>query len=251
MSTKKEANWQIKDRVYLLSSRKQPVIVTVPSRHSQNRPLLYFDPEQGYQRELRYATNQKSPFVDEQQGPSTLGHIIFREGKLFVPRQQQALQKLLSLYHPLRNKLYTEFDPVKNAEGDLDYLEAELEAMQLAATIDIDNAEAILRVEYGSKVNEMSSKEIKRDALLFARNNPVQFLELAADDNVQLRNFGIKAVEAGFLKLADDQRTFKYGSNGRKVMTTPFDENPCSALAAYFKTDEGLEIYKAIEKKMG
>jgi len=251
MSTSKEATWQIKDRVYLLKSNKQPVIVTVPSKHSQNRPLLYFDAEKGYQRELRYATNQKSPFADEQQGTSTLEHIVFRDGQLFVPKEKQSLQKLLSLYHPLRNKLYVEFDKVAEAKDDLDYLEAELSAMTLAAQMDIDDAEAVLRVEYGSKVSQMSSKEIKRDVLLFAKSSPVVFLELAADDNVKLRNFGIKAVEAGYLKLADDQRTFKYGSNGRKVMTVPFDENPYSALAAYFKTDEGLEIYKAIEKKMG
>jgi len=251
MSTIKEANWQVKDRVYLLKSNKQPVIVTVPSRHSQNRPLLYFDAEKGYQRELRYATNQRSPFADEQQGPATLEHIVFRDGQLIVPKEKQALQKLLSLYHPLRNKLYVEFDRVADAEDDLDYLEAELTAMSAAAQLEVDAAEAILRVEYGSKVAQMSSKEIKRDILLFAKSNPVAFLELAADDNVQLRNFGIKAVEAGYLNLAEDQRTFKYGSNGRKVMTVPFDENPYSALAAYFKTDEGLEIYKAIEKKMG
>ena len=32
--------------------------------------------------------------------------------------------------------------------------------------IDIDEAEAILRVEKGSKVSKMSSKEVKRDILL-------------------------------------------------------------------------------------
>ena len=32
-------------------------------------------------------------------------------------------------------------------------------------------------------------------------------------------------------------------------MNVPFDENPYSAMAAWFKTDEGLEVYKSIEKK--
>ena len=35
--------------------------------------------------------------------------------------------------------------------------------------MDVDHGEAILRVEMGSKVNSMSSKELKRDLLLFAR----------------------------------------------------------------------------------
>ena len=116
--------------------------------------------------------------------------------------------------------------------------------------MDVDQAEAILRVEFGSKVNEMTSKELKRDLLIFARRNPKTFISLAKDENVQIRNFGIKAVEAGLLKLAEDQRTFQWASNGRKVMTVPFDENPYSALAAFFKTDEGVEIYQNIEKRL-
>ena len=111
-------------------------------------------------------------------------------------------------------------------------------------------AEAVMRVEIGSKVSEMSSKELKRDLLLFAKKNPKLFLDLVNDENVVLRNFGIKAVEMRIIKLSSDQRTFSWGSNDRKLMTVPFDEHPYSALAAWFKTDEGMEIYSNIEKRM-
>jgi hypothetical protein len=60
----------------------------------------------------------------------------------------------------------------------------EIEALDLARSIDIDLAEAIMRAEVGSRVNELSSKELKRDLLVFARNNPKLFLELADDENV-------------------------------------------------------------------
>ena len=33
-------------------------------------------------------------------------------------------------------------------------------------------------------------------------------------------------------------------------MTVPFNEHPYSALAAWFKTDEGMEVYKHIIKKL-
>ena len=85
---------------------------------------------------------------------------------------------------------------------------------------------------------------------LFAKRQPKLFLDLVADENVKLRNFAIKATEARVITLSDDQRTFKWGSNGRKLMTVPFDEHPYSAFAAYLKTDEGLEVYKSMEKKM-
>ena len=119
----------------------------------------------------------------------------------------------------------------------------------MARQIDIDMAEAIMRVEKGSDVSKMSSKELKRDLLVFARNNPSLFLELANDDNVQLRNFGIRATEEGIINLSSDQRYFSWGSTGRKIMTVPFDEHPYTALAHWFKTDEGMEIYQNIEKR--
>jgi flagellar biosynthesis GTPase FlhF len=136
------------------------------------------------------------------------------------------------------------------AEWEVDNIELELEAMNMATAMDIDEAEAILRAEFGSEVSKMSSKEIKRDILVYARNNPQAFIELAQDDNVQLRNIGVKAVEANIIKLADNNRVFKWASNGRKLFTVPFEEQPYSALAAWFKTDEGVEVFNAIEKKL-
>ena len=81
--------------------------------------------------------------------------------------------------------------------------------------------------------------------------NIVAFVpDLVNDDNVQLRNFGIVATEEGIIKLSQDQRHFEWGSTGRKLMTVPFDEHPYSALAQWFKTDEGMEVYTNIEKRL-
>lgn len=242
--------WEIKDRTYLLMGKHSPLTYTLPSRHTSRFPLLWFDKETGEQKELRYATNQNSVFVNEQKGEVTLGHIIIKNGVLFVPKEKQNLQKLLSLYHPALNKKYREFDPVMVANDDLEDIENELDAMNMAREMDIDQAEAVLRVEVGSKVSKMTSKEIKRDLMLFAKRNPSLFIDLANDDNVQLRNTAIRAVEENIITLSQDQRTFFWASNNRKLMTVPFDENPYSAMAAFFKTDEGIEILRSIEKRL-
>jgi len=96
----------------------------------------------------------------------------------------------------------------------------------------------------------MSSAELKRDLYLFAKNNPLLFLDLVNDENVILRNLAIKANEMGVIKLSQDQRNFTWGSTGRKLMEVPFDENPYSAFAAWLKTDEGVEVYKSIQKRI-
>ena len=240
----KKPSWEIKDRVYYLKGDKKPLSYMLRSSN-----IYWFDEEKGYERELKYCQNQKTPFVDEMIGDQRLEHIIFRNGTLFVEKEKTVLQKLLDV-HPHKDKIYYEYNPVEEAAEDIEILELEADAIVIARGIDIDLAEAIMRVEVGSKVSEMSSKELKRDLLVFARNNPALFLELAADDNVQLRNFGIKAVELGIIKLSNDQRNFLWGSNNRPIMTVPFDEHPYTALAHWFKTDEGMEIYANIEKRL-
>jgi hypothetical protein len=245
--TYKKANdgWEIKDRLYTLTKGRSPLTYLIRGSN-----IFWFDEEKGYERELKYTSNQRTYFVDEMVGEQRLEHIIFQNGKLFVPKEKTILQKLLSLYHPHIGKLFEEDKPAQKAANEIDILEIEIKALNAAQNLDIDMAEAIMRVEVGSKVSEMSSKELKRDLLLYAKRNPVLFLELVNDENVVLRNYGIKATELGILKLSSDQRTFSWGSNDRKLMNVPFDEHPYSALAAWFKTDEGMEIYANIEKRL-
>jgi len=240
----KKPEWEIKDRMYFLNYNLTPLTYTIKSSN-----IFWFDSDKNYERELKYTSNQRSVFVDEFKGDHRVAHITFEDGVLRVPKNKQPLQKLLSLYHPELNLRYVEFDSVKKAVDQVSMIEKEIEALMAASTMDIDTAEAIMRVELGSKVTKMSSKELKRDLLLYAKKSPVLFLELASDDNVFLRNVGIKAVEMGMIKLSPDQRTFS-ASNGRKLLSVPFNEHPYSALAAWFKTDEGMEVYSSVEKQL-
>jgi len=241
----KKEKWEVKDRMYRLKGSKKPL-----SRMIRSANIYWFDEEKGYERELKYCQNQRTSFVDEMKGDQRLEHIIFRNGMLVVEKEKTVLQKLLSLYHPERDVTFYEEKPAVKAASEVEVIELEIDALTAARNLDIDMAEAVMRVEIGSKVSKMSSKELKRDLLLYAKRNPALFLELVNDENVVLRNFGIKATEMGILKLSSDQRTFSWGSNDRKLMTVPFDEHPYSALAAWFKTDEGMEIYSNIEKRL-
>ena len=241
----KKDEWEVKPRTYVLKRNKKPLSKMIKSAN-----IYYFDEEKGYERELKYCDNQRTCFVDEMQGDQRLSHIIFRNGALHVPRNKQVLQKFLSLYHPHRDKIFSEVKPQVRAKNELADIELEIAALNSAQNLDIDMAEAVMRVEMGSKVSNISSSELKRDLLIFAKRNPKLFLDLVNDENVMLRNFGIRATELGILRLSPDQRHFSWSSNNRKLMTVPFDEHPYSALAAWFKTDEGMEVYANIEKRL-
>ena len=250
VQVKTSPKWEMKDRQYYLKKKGRPLTYVLQSKSTRRKPLLWWDEDKGVNREMRYSSNQRSIFVDEQDNNVMLDHVIFEEGVLYVPKQNQPLQKFLSLYHPKKDVVYAERDDVAEAKEDLIDIETEMQALNTATSIEIDQAEAILRVELGSTVDKMSSAEIKRDLYLFARTNPVLFLDLVNDENVVLRNLAIKANEMGIITLSQDQRRFTWGSTDRKLMEVPFDENPYSAFAAWLKTDEGVDVYKSIQKRL-
>ena len=130
--------WEIKDRTYFLTGDRQPLTYTIKSRHTEKYPLLWFDNEKNEQRALRYATNQNSPFIDEQKGEVTLQHIMFKDGTLVVPKEKQALQKLLSLYHPDLNGRYAELKPQAMAQDELVDLQLELLALNAAKEMGVE-----------------------------------------------------------------------------------------------------------------
>ena len=103
-----EKGWEIKDRTYILTNNRSPISWTIQTKHTARKPLLWFDEKDGVNREIRYATNQKSLFVDEQDGAVTLSHAVFLDGIMYVPKEDQNLQKLLSLYHPQKQELWQE-----------------------------------------------------------------------------------------------------------------------------------------------
>ena len=133
--------WEIKDRTYYLVGNKKPL-----TRFMKTSGIYWFDEEKGYEREIKYCQNQRTIFVDEMKGEQRLEHIVFRNGALYVPKNKVFLQKMLSVYHPLKDILYYEWKPEVKAVNEVELIELEIEALNAATNMDIDMAEAVMRV---------------------------------------------------------------------------------------------------------
>lgn len=248
-NTATQPQWEVKDRIYILSNNRTPVNYILRSRHHLNKPLQYFDGT--ITRSLRFASNQTSVFEDEQYGDVTLPAIVFKDGKLVVPKEQVLLQQFLSLYHPDNGSEYEEFDPNKTAEVEIASEEEKLDAQLIVREMDIEDLEAIARVALDGRVSDMTSKEIRRDMLVYARKNPKEVMDLAEDENIKLRNIAVRAVEMGVIFIKDDNRTVCWNNKTKdKIVTIPFGENVYSALGSYFKTDDGLDVLQGITNKL-
>lgn len=237
-----------KDRVFILKGNKTPIRTMISVKHTSRKPLTYFDGS--LNRALRYATNQLSPFVDEQDGVVTMEPIVFQNGTLIVPAWNVNLQKFLMI-HPDFNKKFEEFDKEKQASDEVETIFSTLEAQVAAKDLDINDLEAVARVALKGNISKMTSSELRRDMIIWARNNPGEFMDLLNDENLKLRNLAVRAVEMGILHIKDDNRTVTWATDKRqKVMIAPFGENVYSALASFFKTDEGLDVLQNITNKL-
>ena len=161
MKEKKE----IKSRVYRLTRGAAPLSFMLPSKSSKRRPLLHFDEETGENREIRYATNQQSPFKDEQDGNAIVTPIIFESGLLRVPKQNQALQKFLA-YHPLNGKKFEEVDTAQDAAKEVEAMNVEVDALIAVKGMGLEQMESVGRVILAGDINKMSTSELKRDMLV-------------------------------------------------------------------------------------
>jgi len=240
----------LEDKVYVLKRKIFPMSLMLNSRNTARKPLLYFDEETGQNRPLRYARNQKSPFEDEQDGHAILEPIIFEDGVLTVPKNNQVLQKFLT-YHPDNGSIFQELDTRKDATEQIDWMMVQLEAQNIAINLDIATREAIGRIVLGSRVDRLSSEELKRDVLMYARNNPDEFLQMTNDPELRLQNIAAKALQDNLFMLKNNKRDiyFNLPDNKKKLMGVPFGEDPVKLLTSYLQSDDGIELYKVLDKR--
>lgn len=237
-----------KDRKFILVAKNAPLTYMLASKGTKRLPLLYYDEEMRANRSLRYARNQKSPFEDEQDGFAIVEPIVFENGLLVAPFNDQVLQRFLDL-HPAKGVIFRELDEAKEAEQVIKEMEQELSAWTIAAKLTSDKAQILARVILGNKALRMSPTEIKRDLIYFARTSPSQFLEYLDDPELNIRDAAMKAMEAAYFVVKNGKDVFlNFNDNKRKLGTVPFGGKPVDLIVDYLKTDEGVEFYKMLKK---
>jgi len=242
---------KVEAKFYKLKKDAAPLTYMLASRNSQRYPLLWFDEEKGVNRPLRYARNQKSPFEDEQDGNAILEPIVFEDGLLHVPKNNQVLQKFL-YYHPQRNMVFEEINKERDAQEELDFVEAGLEAQVIAKNLDTNSLVSVCRVLMGSRVDKMSTVELKRDILLYAKENPLDFLDTLNDPMLEMQDTVYQFFNKTWLVFKNQQKDvyFNLPKNKKKLLTVPFGEDPYYIVASYFQSDEGVELYKLLKKRL-
>ncbi len=215
------------------------------SRNTIAKRLYHFDGK--VNRELRYARNQKSPFVDEQDGNFILEPIIFEDGFLRVEDSNPVLQKFLEL-HPDNGTSFVEVDSKKDAQKELDWLELEADALSKARTIDYAMMENIARIALSIDPSRISTQELKRDIIIYAKNNPEEFLSIVNDPNVAHDGLVARLFDYGTLVVKRNAVHYNLTNNKSKLLIIPAGQDAHEAVSSYFVTEEGAEVMATLEK---
>ena len=246
MAKKNATNFVAKS--YKLTREVAPLSFMLPTRHTKRFTLLHFDDETGVNSELRYARNQKSIFVDEQDDNALMEPIIFEDGFLHVSKENQMLQKFLFL-HPLNGKKFVEMDKAKDAAAEVEELMIAADALSEAKKLSLEQLENVCRVLFGTDTSKMSSAELKRDVLVFARNNSEDFLEVVNDPDLKFMGTIQRFLDQELLKTRKNGKEVWYNTpqNKTKMLNVPFGSEPIDVIGSYLQSDDGLEVLKHLE----
>tara|TARA_R100001530_G_scaffold34531_1_gene27006 strand:- start:627 stop:1418 length:792 start_codon:yes stop_codon:yes gene_type:complete len=238
-------------KTYRLTRNAAPICYMLSSHNTKRSPLQYFDDQTGVNRSLRYARNQKSPFEDEQDGNAILEPIIFEDGLLHVAKTNQVLQEFL-YYHPSNGMVFEEVDKSKEAAEELEMEDVVLDAQVIARDLTVDKLSTLCRVLMGAATDKLTTTELKRDILVFARTNPIDFLDALDDPMLEVQDNVVQFFSNSILSLRNKQRDvyFNLPKNKKKMLTVPFGEDPADIVASYMQTDEGIETYKVLLKAL-
>jgi hypothetical protein len=248
MSTTKTATATSKVYKLLIGS---PLSYTLSSRNHPKFPLMWYDEKKNENRALRYAINQKSPFEDEQDGNAILEPIIFEDGFLTVPRTNPSLQAFLH-YHPLNGNIFSEIDREKEAHVQVADLDMEIDALIEARKLSVEQIETLTRVMFGKDPSTTSTSELRRDILVFAKNDPKGFLNILNDPELQFQDKIKRLFEEGLLSLRNNNKEiwFNTATNKKKMVSVPFGENPYDIAGGYLSSDDGIDSLKMLESNL-
>lgn len=238
------------DKVYKLKIGT-PLSYTLASRNHPRFPLMWYDEKNNVNRALRYAVNQKSPFEDEQDGNSIIEPVIFDDGFLSVPKTNPVLQQFLH-YHPQNGIIFIEVDKEKDAASEVADLNVEVDALIEARQLTIDQVEMMTRVMFGKDPSTVSTAELKRDILVFAKKDPQGFLNVLNDPELKfqakIRTFFDNRLLV--LRNNDKEIWFNTSTNKKKMASVAYGDTPFDTAVQYLQSDEGLDSLRMLETSL-
>lgn len=230
-------------RVYEIP-KKAGIVYMIPQKG-----VTVYDSENDTVREMRYCPNEPSIWVDEQSENAKREAIVFRNGKLVVPREKPNLRRFLDV-HPQNisngGSLFKQMDEAKNAEEKLNEEMNQFEAVAMIKNSDLDD---LLAVALFFNVNiDRKTSEIKYDLLQIAKKTPSKFIQAFDDPSVKMKALVRQAKEYQIINVAKD--SVRWFDSNSMIVSVPHGQNPEDIMVRFCLTEKGSSVVADIEKQL-
>lgn len=211
--------------------------------------VTVFDEANNTVREMRYCPNEPSIYVDEQSDNAIKESVIFREGRIFVPKNKPNLKKFLD-NHPFNvdngGSIFKLVDKKGDAEAEL---AKEFKASEAVGMVRDKDINELLPIALYFKVNiNTPTSEIRYNLLNVAKKNPQEFIEAFDSPQVQARSVIQQAKDYQIIDLKAD-RCFWFDS-GTMIVSVPAGQNPMDVMVRYCLTEKGAPVLGELEQRL-
>jgi hypothetical protein len=244
---------ELKERKFKLV-KGMPVSYTLSQKartdfqNGKEVPVWYtwFDPEKKKPREIRYARNHVTPFVDEQVGDVSREEIIFVGGRLTVTEDNPGLSAYL-LIHPRYGKDFVEVDDKKTAIEELKSYDTIFNAESKVRSMGITELANLARVILKKDITLMSSDEIRHDMIVYAKSKPQEILNSIEDPDLKFKSQVKSFLENKWIKFSQNKGQLWLNKPEKRLLTIiPSGKVPENYLNEYFMSDKGREVYDVL-----
>jgi hypothetical protein len=211
--------------------------------------VTVYDPEKDTVREVRYCPNEPSIWTDEQGEKARREAVIFRDGRIFVPKNKPNLRKFLEV-HPgnIANGggLFRAVDKKKEAEDQLQKEFLLNDAIQLVREKPIEDLLAVA-IYHGVNIN-VSTSDIRYNLLQVAKKNPSDFIQSFDNPQVQARSIVQQAADYQFINAKPD--SVRWFDSNKVIVSVPAGMDPIDVLTRFCLTEKGASVLSNLEDKL-
>jgi len=211
--------------------------------------VTVYDEAKNTVREIRYCPNEPSVWSDEQGDRATRQSVIFREGRLFAPRDKPNLREFLDL-HPGNaangGKTFREVNKKKDAEKELKREFLQNDAIAMVRDRDVQDLLPIA-LFFNIDINT-SVSDIRYNLLQIAKKKPAEFIESFDSPQVAVRSAIVQAKDYQIINMKDDG-VYWFDSNSL-IVSVPVGQDPMDVMVRFCLTERGSSVVFDLERRL-
>lgn len=224
--------------------RKSGVVYMLPQKG-----VTVYDEDKDTVRELRFCPNEPSVWRDEQSENATRQSVIFREGKLFVPKSQPNLRMFMEK-HPFNTEnggqIFRIVDKKRDAEKELQKEFLLTDAVAMVRDKDIQDLLPVA-MYFGVNINT-SVSDIRFNLLRIAKTKTQEFIESFDSPQVKTRSIIQQAGDYQIIKLNKD--SVKWFDTNQMIVSVPVGQDPLDVVTRFCLTEKGASVLSMLEDRL-